>query len=224
MLGKVGAAAAAALVLACAGMTTPGLGFAATSEPSPSPTPTCTAPRANSLRISADEITAGNAPTATVDRHDICANEQAVEDVVIFAKPANGEEYVAARGQTQDGRFTTVIRPIVSTTYRATSNGRTVQVLTPEVRVHIRVSLTATSGRAGVTVTGQLVPQYGGKPVGVAEVVNGRWLYRGQARTDGAGRFTSTVSASRGQHALVVYTSQTPYNLKGSASRSVTVP
>jgi len=87
--------------------------------------------------------------------------------------------------------------------------------------VHTRVAVALTGSTTLARFSGELMPRYGGKPVGIAEIVGGRWVYRGQTHTDASGRFQLTAAVREfGQQYFVVYTSVTALNLYGSASRT----
>lgn len=202
------------------------------STSSPSPSPSCTRPIFKGWSLSHLAITAGNAPLLTATYDDGCVDEEPPRSVEVYARPAGSSDAILlASGATDStGSFRITVRPERTTQYEARigdspavcTSGHPAMVC--EVRVHTRLNVTwvIDHDHAVLDVGGSLVPG-GATPVGLARVVNGRYQYLSQVRSDEAGRFRMTRPIPRGRYVLIVYTPQRPGNAPGSRSVSVTV-
>jgi hypothetical protein len=173
-------------------------------------------------------ITAGNAPLlggfVLTETEDPVA-DQAVE---LLQKPYGATTYsLLTTVQTDsDGFYFTQIRPQVQTAYIArVDEGLQTDPLV--VYVYNRVNVSAPTHNASlanpVTIRGDLDPDFNSVRVGVATLINGRFVYRTQGVTGSDGSFVISATLPRGTYTLVVYTSARQGTLKGAKSIRITV-
>ena len=194
-----------------------------------------TAPPASALLPAADvtlavdvsRITIGNAPVLSGAVTDLTGAPVSGADVLLYAKPYGSAGYTQAAALVADaaGRFSHAVRPDRQTAYIAQVEAEQ----SPAVVVYVAQRLTITSPGAGATIRattpffGDMQPRYAGVAVGVATYDGGRFVVRGQTRTDNLARFVAAAGLPGGTHTVVVFTSARNGLLKGSRSLRVSV-
>ena len=215
------------------GSASPSASATATGSASASPsTSTSATPAPEAFAISLDvevqTITAGNAPLLggfVVDENEDPVAGQSVQ-ILQKAYGTTAYSLLTTVSTDADGFYVTQIRPQVQTGYVArVDEGLQTDPLV--VYVYNRVNLSAPAPNAvlgnPVTIRGDLDPDFGSVRVGVATLINGRFVYRTQGVTGADGSFVIPATLPRGTYTLVVYTSARQGTLKGAKSVRITV-
>ncbi len=207
----------------------------ASGTPAPVPGVTCTDIAEVDLGADVTQITAGNTPTLTGIVHN-AAGQTCAGALIVLTKKAHGDTAfspLATMTSDANGRLTLVVRPMVLTTYSATTPDGVDRSQLVNIRVYIRVVLTdpldpvpAGSSRPvvnPVVFVGRLSPAYAGVAVGLGTYIAGRFVVLQQVDTDGSGGFAFTRNLRSGPGTYVVFTSAHGGNDKGAKSVALEV-
>ena len=199
---------------------------AAAQEPARDET-SCRA-RMVSLTSNATQITAGNAPTLSGVVRDVNGDAVSGATVTIYAKSYGQSSYAAIATVKTDtaGQYRLVVRPTKQTAYGANVGDARSPVINTRVYTRVNVSSPAPGTRVGnpVTFRGALVPGYARVAVGLAYLVDGRFVVLAQADTGSTGGYSITARLPSGTHAFVVFTSAHQGSDRGAKSLTLTVP